>query len=83
MKKKTAFRFIRRKLIGLISLSLGIHFIIAHANKVFPFGLGVENNIFMFIWAYTGGLIGVVFATYGIAQLFQRTVNKILDKIGE
>ena len=80
MKKKTA-RFLGHKLIGLISLALGIHFMIAHSNKVFPFGLGFENNIFMFIWAYTGCFIGAAFATYGIAQLFHRTFNKILDKI--
>lgn len=80
MKKKTAM-FLGHKVIGLMALTLGIHLLVSHYNKVFPFGFGSANNELMFMWAYTGCFIGAAFATYGIAQLFHRTFNKILDKI--
>ena len=82
---KTSRKKIRRKLIGIISLSLGIHFMVAHFNKVFPFGFEFEknalNNALMFIWAYTGSIQGVLLVTYGIERLFHETVDKILNKI--
>ena len=79
--KKFNFNFLAHKVIGLMSLALGIHFIVAHFNKVFPFGLGFENNELMFIWAYTGCFIGAAFVAYGIMQLFHKTVTKFLRKI--
>lgn len=79
--KKITINFLMHKLIGMLSLVLGIHFMVAHFNKVFPFGFGFENNALMFIWAYTGCFIGAAFVAYGIMQLFHKTVTKFFRKI--
>ncbi len=81
MKKKTA-RF--HKLIGLISLTLGIHFSVAHFVHVLPFGLESTSKFIMFSWAYLGGIIGIAFIIFGISNIvnIDKIIDYIIDKIG-
>ena len=80
MKKRTAM-FLDHKVIGLMALTLGIHLLVSHYNKVFPFGFGSANNELMFIWAYVGPFIGMVVVTYGLLQLFHKTYTKLIKKL--
>ena len=81
---KFNFRNVSVKVARLASLTLGIHFMVAHFKNELPFGLPFGNNFVTnfvtFVWAYTGAIIGVGFVIYGIAPLIEKVIDKFIER---
>ena len=73
--------FLLGKIFAIAMFVTGIHFVVAHFNKVLPFGIVSENMGLWFIWAYTGWFIGSYMAVYGIIKLFECTIDKWLETL--
>ncbi len=73
--------FLLGKIFAIAMLTMGIHCVVAHFNKVLPFGIVSENMNLWFIWAYTGWLIGGFMVAYGLMKLFEHTINKWLSTL--
>lgn len=73
--------FLITKLFAIAMIGLGIHCVVAHFNKVLPFGIVSDDMALWFIWAYTGWLIGGFMVVGGIMKLFEHTINKWLETL--
>lgn len=70
------YYFILTKIFAIAMLGVGIHCMVAHFNKVLPFGIVSENTGLWVIWAYTGWFIGGCLVTYGLYKFFERQIYK-------
>lgn len=70
--------FLLGKIFAIAMLGVGIHCVVAHLNKVLPFGIVSENMALWLMWAYAGWFIGAILIVYGVMKLFELTINRWL-----
>lgn len=75
------YSFLLGKIFAIAMLVTGIHCMVAHYNKVLPFGIVSDDMALWFIWAYTGCFIGGGMLVCGIIKLFEHTINRRLKTL--
>lgn len=85
MMKKTILGALINKAIAVITVCLGVHFLVSYLNKVLPFGLELSldtsafGTIIWFIWGYGGLFISIILIVCGIKNFIgKKLLNKIL-----
>lgn len=74
-------RYVLGKIFAIAMLVVGINFMVAHFNKVLPFGIMSENVGLWLIWAYSGWFIGECMIIYGAMKLFELTIERWLSTL--
>lgn len=75
------YSFLLGKIFAIAMLVIGGHCMVAHFNKVLPFGIVSDDMALWFIWAYTGWFIGGSMIAWGIMKLFEHTINRWLKTL--